>query len=104
MHTRWHDKQTDGLPPLRMVSPLLTSLTASSAESHTFVFVGIGASTTTEYSLCLGNDRHVRRGMVPRGRVGRILLCEALTPLANIVPEAYDNLCHERVGEMIYAG
>lgn len=36
------------VPPDRMMSPDLTSLTASSAESQTLVFLGIGAFTTTE--------------------------------------------------------
>ncbi len=41
-------KETRDEPPERMMSPAFTSLTASSTESHTLVFPGRGASTTTE--------------------------------------------------------
>ena len=38
-------------PPERITSPDLTSLTASCTLSHTFDFVGVGTSVTTEYGL-----------------------------------------------------
>jgi hypothetical protein len=77
-----------GSPPLRTTSPDWTSLTASSTESHTFLFFGNGAFTTLYarklrlscvVGIALRGDAQSVRGRIGRRRIVLNILVDVCT-------------------------
>lgn len=89
-----------GSPPLKRTSPLFTSLTASSTESHTFVLLGTGRSVGVLY--CLTCSRTTTAYDAKRVRKGAVSRDEHDVLAASIFCKGYSQLGQSRT--FLYSG